>query len=176
MNKQYIIIDGKAIIIDEQEKCVKTDLSQNLEEILIKENEIEMLNNHLLNIENEIEKKSAGIQVSKIALGVGLGIFTLMSIFNSFSNINEIVSFSNLIKSFLYQNIPNLIDMTIILSVGFTNTCWSDDTNNHFFPFFKFIVRVYSFNSISICSSTTYSPFSFFLAWVLILYSSNFSK
>ena len=119
MNKQYIIIDGKAIIIDEQEKCVKTDLSQNLEEILIKENEIEMLNNHLLNIENEIEKKSAGIQVSKIALGVGLGIFTLMSIFNSFSNINEIVSFSNLIKSFLYQNIPNLIDMTIILSVGF---------------------------------------------------------
>ena len=36
MNKQYIIIDGKAIIIDEQEKCVKTDLSQNLEEILIK--------------------------------------------------------------------------------------------------------------------------------------------
>ncbi len=117
MNKQYIIIEGKVTIVDEQGKGVKTDLSQNLEEILIKENEIEMLNNHLLNIENEIEARSACIQASKIILGAGLGIVTLISLFDSCSNLNEIVSFFNLIKTF--QNIPNLIVTSIILSVGF---------------------------------------------------------
>ncbi len=117
MNKQYIIIEGKVTIVDEQGKGVKTDLSQNLEEILIKENEIEMLNSHLLNIENEIEARSACIQASKIILGAGLGIVTLISLFDSCSNLNEIVSFFNLIKTF--QNIPNLIVTAIMLSVGF---------------------------------------------------------
>lgn len=117
MNKQYIIIEGKVTIVDEQGKSVKTDLSQNLEEILIKEIEIEMLNNHLLNIENEIEARSACIQASKIILGAGLGIVTLISFFDSCSNLNEIVSFFNLIKTF--QNIPNLIVMAIMLSMGF---------------------------------------------------------
>ena len=53
MNKEYMYIDGKVVISDENGKQTLTEYSDNLDAILAQENVIETMENRILELEKD---------------------------------------------------------------------------------------------------------------------------
>lgn len=68
MNKSYIYIDGKAIVLDENSNHRVLEYQDNLDKILIQENIIETIKNKINELEVESKKKKHFIPTDLIAI------------------------------------------------------------------------------------------------------------
>jgi len=87
MNKELKVLNNKAIVVDENKKEKELTLTNNLEEILIVENNIEVIKNELekMNFEcNHVTKKN---QIIKFINAIGIAFITTICLILGISNI-----------------------------------------------------------------------------------------
>lgn len=98
MNKEYVLIDGKAIIEDEKGNKYIEDYSDKTEEILIQKNLIETMENRIKELEKELKetKEDNKPHIPYIFLAVLLGLVTSIPMISGLAGI-DLLKVSNTI-------------------------------------------------------------------------------
>ena len=114
MNKEYMYIDGKVVISDENGKQTLTEYSDNLDAILAQENVIETMENRILELEKDSQfyKKNSRkhyipteLPITVLMATVGINLFSyflsdtnpfITSVDTVFGVVNEAVLYSSL--------------------------------------------------------------------------------
>ena len=86
MNTELELRKGKAIVKDEHGVKTERNLSNNIEQILITENNIEELEEIIDNSKRSIKLINEGVKVSYLEIGIGISLFILSAICYSGGN------------------------------------------------------------------------------------------
>lgn len=126
MNKEYIYIDGKVIVKDENGNQTPIEYYDNLDEVLVQENLIETIENQILDLENEsqkLKKENKGRYLPKLLLLTALLLLVIMpALFTYLGNIG-LVSTSILFginKGVLTSYLLSIVFLPIAALLDFT--------------------------------------------------------
>lgn len=117
MNKEYILKDGKALIIDDVSNDKVIDYYDNLDKVLVKENLIEIIEKKLQKNKMQLEENTKNICVEKLlALFLSIVAIILGILFNGlFSSIAVIIGVNifGIILDVFYKKTQNGIEAQI---------------------------------------------------------------
>lgn len=65
MNKEYIYLDGRVVIIDESQNKKQIEYKENLDELLVQENLVETIENKINELKIKIKNKKSDIKINK---------------------------------------------------------------------------------------------------------------
>jgi len=131
MNKEYIYIDGKVVVKDENKKAKRIDNCNNLEKILVQENVIETIENEFTLLEEQIEEQTNESKWEKIRIflplltGVIIPILVIPGLTNLAGNIQIINTIFGTIK--LTNFLVFITTPLTIFTGAFISTCLYDE-------------------------------------------------